>query len=67
MATVHDQPPARPCSPCDLISRADVDNPPRFARQGALLPMLTAQELVDWVALSRVHGGAVVRYRGQTP
>jgi hypothetical protein len=26
--------------------------------------MLTAQELVDWIALSRVHAGAVVRYRG---
>ena len=27
--------------------------------------MLTAQELVDWVALSRVHAGAVVRCRGE--
>ena len=28
-----------------------------------LPPVLTAQELIDWMALSRVHGGGVVRYR----
>ena len=46
------------------LVRADVDNPPRFARHGELPPMLSAQELVDWMALSRVHAGGVVRSQG---
>lgn len=65
MAAVHDQLPARRCPPCELNFYADVDNPPKFSRHGELPPMLTAEELVDWVALSRVHAGAVVRYRGE--
>jgi hypothetical protein len=48
MAAVHDQqPPYSACEHCELIFRADVDNPPRFTRPGALCPMLTGEELVD--------------------
>lgn len=65
MAAVHDHSPARPCPPCELTFHADVDNPPRFTRQPGLPPMLIAQELVDWMALSRVHAGAVIRHGGQ--
>lgn len=35
------------------------------SEQCELPPMLTAQELADWIALSRVHTGAVVRHRGE--
>ena len=33
--------------------------------QCELPPMLTAQELVDWMALSRVHAGGLVHYHGE--
>jgi hypothetical protein len=29
--------------------------------------MLTGEELINWIALSRVHTGAVVRYHGGLP
>jgi hypothetical protein len=30
---VHDHPPGRTCPPCELILRADLDAPGRFARR----------------------------------
>lgn len=44
------------CNPAFFVG------PPRFVRLSVLLsPMLSVGELVDWMALSRVHAGAVVR------
>ncbi|MGH2886741.1 MAG: hypothetical protein ACRDPA_29295 [Solirubrobacteraceae bacterium] len=45
------------------------DNPPKFGRgperPNELRPMLSGQELVDWLALSRVRTGGVVRCRDE--
>jgi hypothetical protein len=44
------------CNPAFFVG------PPRFVRLSVLLsPMLSAGELVGWMALSRVHAGAIVR------
>ncbi|MGH3825661.1 MAG: hypothetical protein ACRDQX_00595 [Pseudonocardiaceae bacterium] len=65
-ATVHTQPPAWRCPSCDLIFEADVVNsPPRFARHHPLPRMLSGTELVDWMALSRVHAGRVTQCHGE--